>query len=74
MSMGMSCGPAGPDPTRGPEVAEEPTAPKNPLRATLAFGRRYPIVSITVVVGAVGLIVWFTRFSVRTHAHEGVQP
>ena len=59
----------------------EPDRPKNPLRATLLFGRRYLIVSITVLVGVLGMIFWFvgavevTRwlFSVFAIAIAGVE-
>ena len=33
---------------------------RDALRAFFAFGRRYPIVSITVIVGAIGMVVWFS--------------
>jgi len=62
-------------------VPGEPDRPKNPLRATLLFGRRYLIVSITVLVGVLGMIFWFvgavevTRwlFSVFAIAIAGVE-
>ena len=59
----------------------EPDRPKNPLRATLIFGRRYLIVSITVLVGVLGMIFWLvgavevTRwlFSVFAIAIAGIE-
>lgn len=56
----------------------------NPLRGGLGFGRRYPIVTITVVVGLVGMIFWlagagevtrwlFSVFAILVAAIEAVQ-
>ena len=56
----------------------------NPLRGALKFGRRYPIVTITVVVGLVGMILWlagagevtrwmFSVFAIIVAAIEAVQ-
>lgn len=58
-----------------------PDRPKNPLHAKLLFGRRYLIVSITVLVGMLGMISWFvgagevTRwlFSVFAIAIAGIE-
>jgi heavy metal translocating P-type ATPase len=62
-------------------VPREPDRPRNILRAMLALGRRYPIVSITVFVGVLGMIFWFagavdvTRwlFSVFAIAVAGIE-
>jgi heavy metal translocating P-type ATPase len=62
-------------------VPREPDRPRNILRAMLAIGRRYPIVSITVFVGVLGMIFWFagavdvTRwlFSVFAIAVAGIE-
>ncbi|MFM9918412.1 heavy metal translocating P-type ATPase [Lacisediminihabitans sp. H27-G8] len=40
-------------------MPRHPDRPRNPLRAVLGFGRRYPVVSLTVFVGIVGMIFWF---------------
>ena len=62
-------------------MPREPDRPRNILHAMLAVGRRYPIVSITVFVGMLGMIFWFagagdaTRwlFSVFAIAVAGIE-
>jgi heavy metal translocating P-type ATPase len=65
-------------------VQRESNRQVNPLRGGLGFGRRYPIVTITVVVGLVGMIFWlagaaevtrwlFSVFAILVAAIEAVQ-
>ncbi len=41
-------------------MRSEPERRVNPLHAAVDFGRRYPIVTITAAVGAIGLSFWFS--------------
>ena len=40
-------------------MPRDPDRPKSLFRTVLVFGRRYPIVSITVIVGVIGMLFWF---------------